>query len=76
MILNGPMVVFVGHTLLLCGISLDVDDVSYTVVNEVSRHFDGAMICKMEFSPPILDRSDRLIVLLNPRLNMWRVRAR
>ena len=46
-ICDEPVVVFVGHTLLLCGISLDIDDVSYAVVDEVGRQFDGAMICEI-----------------------------
>jgi len=75
---NIPVVVFVGHTPLLCGVSLNIDNVSYTVIDEVGGHFDGAMICKqnMKFRSPILDLSNGLIVPLKPRLNMWRVRAR
>ena len=37
------MVVFVGHTLLLSGVGLDVDDVADTIVEEVCRQFNGAM---------------------------------
>ena len=38
------MVVLVGHALLLSGISLDVDDVSYAVGDEVGGQFNGAML--------------------------------
>ena len=38
------MVVFVGHTLLLCGIGLDVNDVSNTVVDEEGGQLDGAVV--------------------------------
>jgi hypothetical protein len=39
-----PMVEFVGHALLLGGVSFDVDDVTNVVVDEVRRHFNGAMV--------------------------------
>jgi hypothetical protein len=38
------VIVFVGHTLLLSRISLDVDNVANTVGNQVSRELDHAMI--------------------------------
>lgn len=42
---NGaPVVVFVGHALLLRSVSLDVNNVSYMVVDEESGHLDGAML--------------------------------
>jgi hypothetical protein len=39
------MEVFVGHTLLLGGISLDVDDISHTVVYEERREFRWTGLC-------------------------------
>jgi hypothetical protein len=39
------MVVFVGHTLLLSGIGLDVNDVSDMVVDQEGRQLDGAVVC-------------------------------
>jgi len=38
------VVVFVGHTLLLCSISLDINNVSYAVVDKEGRQFNGAMV--------------------------------
>jgi hypothetical protein len=35
----------VGHTLLLRGVSLDVDNVSNLVVGEVGGHVGGSMLC-------------------------------
>lgn len=42
----------VGHTLLLRGVSLDVDDISNSVVSEVGGHVWGSMLCP--FSPFVL----------------------
>jgi hypothetical protein len=39
------VVVLVGHTLLLCGVGLDIDDIPDAVVDEESREFNGAVIC-------------------------------
>ena len=41
---NAPMVVFVGHATLHGRVGLDVDDVSYAVVDEVCRESDAAML--------------------------------
>jgi len=38
------VVVFVRHTLLLGSVGFDVDEVTNAVVDEVCRHFDGAMV--------------------------------
>jgi hypothetical protein len=41
----------VGHPLLLCCISLDVNDITNTVGNQVCREFNWAMFCdKVSFS--------------------------
>jgi hypothetical protein len=55
------MVIFVGHTLLLCSICLDIDNVSYTVADEVGRQFDGTMLCKQStgINPPILHSTNK-----------------
>ena len=41
---DAPVVVFVGHALLLCSVGLDVDDVADAVLDEVCRQFNGAML--------------------------------
>ena len=41
------MVVFVGHTLLLRGIRLNIDDVANAIVDEVGGQLDGAMLCNI-----------------------------
>lgn len=39
------MVVFVGHALLLRSVCLDIDDVSYMVINEECGQSNGTMFC-------------------------------
>lgn len=40
-----PVVVLVRHTLLLGSVGFDIDDISNSVVDEIRRHLDGAMLC-------------------------------
>ncbi len=40
-----PMVVFVGHALLLRSVCFDIDDVSYMVIDEKCGQFNGTMFC-------------------------------
>jgi hypothetical protein len=49
------MIVFVGHTLLLCSVCLDIDDISNMVVNQERRHFNRAMICSTKRSMTLLE---------------------
>ena len=41
------MVVFVGHTLLLGSVGLDVNDITDMVGDEVCREVDLTMFCKI-----------------------------
>lgn len=69
------MIVFVGHTLLLGGIGLDVDNIADTVVHEESGELGGAALYDIVQQPlSLLHKFNS--APLNPRLNMWRVRAR
>lgn len=70
------MVVLVGHALLLCSVCLDVDNVTYTISDEVRGHLDGAMVyTTLIYSAFPKYFVERLHPPLKPRLNMWRVRA-
>jgi hypothetical protein len=40
---NTPMVIFVGHALLLRRVCFDINDISYMVVDEESRQLNGTM---------------------------------
>ena len=42
---SAPMVEFMGHTLLLGGIGLDVDNIANAVVHKERRQLDRAMFC-------------------------------
>ena len=45
-----PVVVFVGHALLLGSVGFDVDDITNSVVDEVRREFDETLLCESEVS--------------------------
>lgn len=40
-----PVVEFMRHALLLSSISLDIDDITDLEVGQISRQFDGAVLC-------------------------------
>lgn len=73
-----PVVVFVGHTLLLSRIGLNINDIADTVGDEVRRQLDGTMLCNTRQSSTTAYVQYKRIILipLKPRLNMSRVRAR
>ena len=54
-----PMVVFVGHALLLGSVGLDVNNVTNPEVNEVCREFDVALLCKSEVIQECRERFDK-----------------
>ncbi len=71
------MVVLVGHTLLLRGVSLDVNDISNAVGDKVCREFNGALLWKLWTVQNRSPNAEQIYSSpLNPRLNMSRVRAR
>jgi len=67
------VIVFVGHTLLLCSIGFDVNNVTNAVVDEESGELDGTVIYGYDQQNIARNAQN---APLNPRLNMWRVRAR
>lgn len=70
------MIEFVGHSLLLRCIGLDVDDIPNTVWNHICREFDWAMLCQKESFLSRARRSkENVYVPLKFFLNIWRVRA-
>ena len=54
-----PMIVFVGHALLLGSVGFDVDNVTNPVVKEVCREFDETLLCKSEVSQKSRERFDK-----------------
>ena len=68
------MVIFMGHTLLLSCVRLDVDDISYAVVYKERGHFDGAMVLRCKVNATQY-KASMIFAPLKPLLNIWRVRA-
>jgi hypothetical protein len=64
----------VGHTLLLRGVGLDVDDISNSVVSEVGGHVGGSMLCPISHVPLFLFPRNVRLTLVVPREHVTRSR--